>query len=302
MKRKISILLLLVMFTIGANAQLLYKISGNGLQKPSYIVGTYHLAPAAFADSIKGIHEAVNNTNQVYGEIDMSLMEAPESMTKMMDAMMLPEGKTLQTILTKDQLSRLNTFLKNLMGADLSNPEVAQQMNKMTPQAIAQQLTVLMFLQKHMGQFDPTSLIDNYFQLVAKKNNEPVGGLETVDFQINTLFKGMTIERQTELLMCLVDNADYNEKLVEKTIDAFYAQDINKIKEVMDEKMGNSCDATPEEDAAIINNRNANWLTQMPAIMQAKPTLFAVGAAHLPGDKGMLSLLRNAGYTVEGMK
>jgi uncharacterized protein YbaP (TraB family) len=40
----------------------------------------------------------------------------------------------------------------------------------------------------------------------------------------------------------------------------------------------------------------------MPAIMKQAPTFFAVGAGHLPGEKGVLQLLRNAGYTVEGVK
>ena len=39
----------------------------------------------------------------------------------------------------------------------------------------------------------------------------------------------------------------------------------------------------------------------MPALMAQKPTLFAVGAGHLPGTKGVLHLLRQAGYKVEGV-
>ena len=70
----------------------------------------------------------------------------------------------------------------------------------------------------------------------------------------------------------------------------------------MDMKLNSHCDATPEEEAAILSNRNANWLTKMPDIMAQKPTLFAVGAGHLPGDKGVLNLLRQAGYKVEPVK
>ena len=39
----------------------------------------------------------------------------------------------------------------------------------------------------------------------------------------------------------------------------------------------------------------------MPSIMADKPTFFAVGAAHLAGDDGVLSLLRKAGYTVSAV-
>ena len=59
MKKKFSIIVLLVIAIMTTNAQLLYKISGKGLSAPSYIVGTYHLAPASFADSIPGIRQAM---------------------------------------------------------------------------------------------------------------------------------------------------------------------------------------------------------------------------------------------------
>lgn len=51
--------------------------------------------------------------------------------------------------------------------------------------------------------------------------------------------------------------------------------------------------------SALIYNRNADWLRLMPAIMQARPTLFVVGAGHLPGDRGVLEGLRKMGYKVE---
>ena len=70
----------------------------------------------------------------------------------------------------------------------------------------------------------------------------------------------------------------------------------------MDRKLGGKCDSTPEEEDMLINNRNADWVEKMPGIMTSKPTFFAVGAAHLPGDKGVLQLLRNAGYTIEGVR
>ena len=54
--------------------------------------------------------------------------------------------------------------------------------------------------------------------------------------------------------------------------------------------------------ALLIDNRNADWAAKMPAIMAAKPTFFAVGAGHLAGPKGVLQLLKDAGYTVEAVK
>lgn len=292
---------LVVMTTMSMQAQLLYKITGNGLTKPSYIIGTYHLAPVSFADSIPGLTEALAASEQVYGELDMTDLMSPENMQKMQAGMMLPEGTTLSKLLTEEEMGRLNVVLKELMGVDMTNAMVKQQLDALSPQALQTQLSLLIYMKKHDG-FNPQATFDGYFQQVAQQQGKGVGGLETPEFQVQTLFKGMTLERQKQLLMCLVDNKEYTELMAERLVKAFFAQDLVGVKAVMDEKEQNQCDSTPEEDDQLIYSRNANWIKLMPQIMKDKPTFFAVGAGHLPGDKGVLQLLRNAGYTIEGVK
>lgn len=300
MKKMFLTLLLTVMATTGMNAQLLYKISGKGLQKPSYIIGTYHLAPVSFVDSIPGLRGALAESEQVYGEIETADMTSPENIAKMQQAMMLPEGKTLTELLTPEQMQKLNATMRELLGVDMSNPMVAQQMNKMLPQALVTQLTVIMYLKKHSG-FNPTQSFDDYFQEQAVAQGKPVGGFETMDFQLQALFGSISIERQIELLMCFLNNREWEESQVDNIVEAFFAQDLNRIETAMDEKQDNSCDATDEENELLIYGRNATWLEKMPEIMQQKSTFFAVGAAHLVGERGVLAGLRNAGYLVEGI-
>ena len=293
--------MLLMLVAIAAQAQLLWKISGNGLQKPSYIIGTYHLAPVSFTDSIKGLKEALEASEQVYGEIVMADMMKPENMTKMQSAMMLPEGQTIDKLYTEEEMARINTMLKSIMGVDMTNPMVAQQLGKITPQALQTQLAVLMYLKKHTG-FDPNQTFDGYFQQEATAKGKPVGALETIDFQIEILYKGMSMERQKQLLLCLADNMEFNEELTENVVKAFFSQDLDGIEEAMNAKLNNTCDGTPEEKEILIYKRNDNWIKQMPEIMKQKATLFAVGAGHLPGERGVLAQLKKAGYTVEGVK
>lgn len=59
MKKKTFITILLALVAFTANAQLLFRISGNGLAAPSYIVGTYHIVDESFVDSIVGIRQAL---------------------------------------------------------------------------------------------------------------------------------------------------------------------------------------------------------------------------------------------------
>lgn len=301
-KRLLAATVLAVLTVTSASAQLLYKISGKDLKVPSYIIGTFHLANATFVDKIAGVKDALTATDQVFGEVPFDDMLNPDTLKVIQAAMMLPDGQTLKTVLSAEQYKKLDAVLTQMMGVGLSNPQVNAQMGKMSPAALSAQLQVLMFMQKHMGEFDPLHGFDQYFQTQAKHNNEPIGGLETVAFQTALLYKSYDMQRQVEQLMCMIDNMDFYEKIAEKMAQAFYAQDIDALKAAMEEKLGNTCDATPKEWAQFIDNRNVDWVRKMPAIMAAKPTFFAVGAGHLPGPKGVLQLLKDIGYTVETVR
>ena len=294
-------MLLLLLAAITVQAQLLWKVSGNGLQKPSYIIGTYHLADASFTDSITGLKAALDASEQVYGEIIMADMTSPENMQKMQAAMMLPDGQTLDKLFTADEMTRINALVKSVLGVDMTNPMVAQQLGKLTPYALQVQLGVLIYLKKHPG-FNPNEGFDSYFQKEAAAKGKGVGGLETFDFQINTLYKSATMERQKQLLLCMADNLEFTEEQTENVVKAFFTQDLDGIEKAMDAKLNNTCDGTPEEKETLIYSRNDNWMKQMPEIMKQKGTFFAVGAGHLPGERGLLAQLKKAGYTVEGIK
>ena len=202
-------MLLLLLAAITVQAQLLWKVSGNGLQKPSYIIGTYHLADASFADSINGLKAALDASEQVYGEIIMADMTSPENMQKMQAAMMLPDGQTIDKLYNADEMARINALVKNVLGVELTNPMVMQQLGKLTPYALQTQLGVLIYMKKH-PVFNPNNGFDSYFQKEAAAKGKGEGGLETLDFQLNTLFKSATMERQKQLLLCLADNLEFN--------------------------------------------------------------------------------------------
>lgn len=302
MKKLATLLILALLTAAEAGAQVLYKVSGNGLEKASYVIGTFHLANTSFVNEIAGVKDALTATDQVYGELKWDDLTNMDSLMVMQKKMLLPEGQTLKTVLNAEQYNKLDAFVKKTMGVGLSNQQIFAQLGKATPGTLATQFQVLLYMQAHMGEFDPTNTFDQYFQAQAKKNNEPTGGLETMAFQGDLLYASTPMERQVTQLMCLLDNEKYYTDLMDRMAKAYYSQDLNKLKEVMDEKLSATCDATPEEQTALIDNRNADWARKMPAIMAAKPTLFVVGAGHLPGEKGLLTLLKGAGYTVESVK
>ena len=127
-------------------------------------------------------------------------------------------------------------------------------------------------------------------------------GLETMDYQIAVLYKGTTIERQKQQLFCMIDNSEYYSLQMKELSAAFFAQDMQALWEITEEKLDNQCDSTPQEDEVLIFGRNSAWAEKIPAMIGEAPTLFVVGAAHLPGERGVIELLEAKGYTIDAVR
>ncbi len=300
MKQRVFLLFLSVLFVCSASAQLLWKVEGKNLAKPSYIMGTQHLAKQSFVDSVPGLRDAFAVCEQVYGELSLDALSDPVAVQRMQLAMMLPGEQTIDQVLSADEMARLNAFMTQWMGADFSNP-MLQPMKRMTPAALNAQFQLLMGIKIEKG-FNMEQQFDAYFLKTAAEQGKRVGGLETLEFQTQVLYGSTTLERQKEQLMCLVDNQTYMYDITKRLITAFYSQNLAAVEQVMNEKMHNSCDATPEEEEVLIYGRNADWAKRLPPIMKQGSTFVAVGVAHLPGERGLLALLKKAGYTVSPVK
>lgn len=280
---------------LSANAQLLWKVSGNGLNEPSYIIGTHHLAPFSIMDSIAGLRNAMNETRQVYGELKMSEMQSPATMQQMQKTMMLEGDTTLTSLLSPEDFATANKFCKENLMMDLSMA------TKLKPAFLLNNVVVAAYI-KHIGKFNPQEQLDTFFQSQATSNGKKVDGLETPEFQFNLLFNGYSLERQAQLLMCTINNIDTEVESLKKLTDAYMRQDLSTMLRISEERKGNQCDPLPGEEDAMIYDRNKAWSVKLPAIMKDAPTFVAVGALHLPGEKGLLNLLKKQGYTVEAVK
>jgi uncharacterized protein YbaP (TraB family) len=298
MKQLFGTLFLAISFIGTANAQLLYRVSGNGLEEPSYIIGTYHLASASFVDDIRGAHEAMAAVEQVYGEVDTGNLDGAQQL--MLEAMMLPEGRRIADLFTEEEMSRINAYVREVMGVDLSNPFVAEQLGRMRPSALAVQLLMLQFM-KITPDFDATNLIDEYFQKEARKVGKRVGGFESVEFQMELLYGEKSDEEERDELLELVDNNAETFATMQEMTEAYFSFDMKSIRSLTERDLHNG-DMTLEEFKELITDRNRRWVEAMPEVMREAPTLFVVGAGHLPGNEGVIALLREAGYKVKPVK
>lgn len=298
MKQLFGTLFLAISFIGTANAQLLYRVSGNGLEEPSYIIGTYHLAPASFVDDIRGAHEAMAAVEQVYGEVDTENLDRAQQL--MLEAMMLPEGRRIADLFTEDEMSRINAYVREVMSVDLSNPFVAEQLGRMRPSVLAVQLLMLQYM-KITPDFDATNLIDEYFQKEARKVGKRVGGFESVEFQMELLYGEKSDEEERDELLELVDNNAETFATMQEMTEAYFSFDMKSIRSLTERELHNG-DMTLEEFKELITDRNRRWVEAMPEVMREAPTLFVVGAGHLPGNEGVIALLKEAGYKVKPVR
>lgn len=301
MKKLIAIVALVATTFVSANAQLLYRITSDSQQKPSYIVGTFHLEDGSYIDKIPGANAALDEVDQVYGEIDIKSMTNPDTIAATQQMTMLPDGKTLKDILTAEQFEKLDKYVTSIVGTGISNPMLFQQMGKMNPSTLDNTLTIMKFLKKMQGKFNPNNIIDLCIQQTAIQKGKKTYGFETMAFQTKLTF-GRPMNEMIEQLMCSIDNSEFYDKQTLLLLDAYHEHNIEKLMEITYMKMGNSCDMTEEYMNDLIFNRNSDWAKKIPAIVKNSPTLFVVGAGHLGGEKGVINLLRKAGFKVEGVK
>ena len=287
--KKIILSFATLIIALSGNAQILYKVSDNGAKGDSYVMGTHHLAPISIIDSIKGFNAAINSVDAVYGEIDQSEMNSPQTQQKMMMAAMAPTDSTLSKVFTKEQFDSIDNVIKKYSGGQAS----LAMLDAMKPSLVSQQLMILMNMQV-IPNFNPMQQLDTHVQTIGIQANKEANGFETVEFQINVLF-GDPISKQAEDLLESIRKEEKMKSFSFDLYNAYITQDIEKVRQLMiDPDLG----LEPEDEAKMLTNRNINWVTQLKTILPQKSVYVCVGAGHLPGENGVLNLLRQAGYTI----
>lgn len=295
MKKNLLFVFCLLVAAVSAQAQLLWKISGNGLKSPSYMIGTHHLAPLGVLDSIAAFPTIKQEVAQVYGEVKMTDMQTMQM--QMMKYMMMPQDTTIAMLLDAGQLAVVKDTVSKYAGA-----AVLPALDRIKPNVLSQQL-VMMLLAMRIPGFNPMQQLDSELQKMATQSGKQTGGLETIDFQAQLLF-GQPLSKQAADLYELVQDVSMVVKFNQLVYDLYMKQDLQKIYELAysEEYLGKFGNSTLADYEMILDRRNRNWAQQMPAIMAEAPTLFAVGALHLPGNQGVIELLKQQGYRVEALQ
>jgi len=271
-------------FTVTAQAlenSLLWKISGNGLSKPSYLYGTIHITCDATLD--KNILSALDATKQLYLELDT---DDPNMQAEMMGMVMMKDGKKISTLLSKEDYALVSDFVKTNSGMPLS------MMDTMKPFIVSAMVYPAM-----LGC--PMQSFEGELAKVSAEQKEEVYGLETVSEQMD-VFDVIPYENQMkELVKMAKEGIDKSKGQFKLMMDAYARKDLNALMAMMNDAEN---PMYSDHNDVLLTNRNKNWIPKIEKAAREKPTFFGVGAAHLAGDDGVIKLLRKKGYKVEAVK
>ncbi len=260
------------------NRTLVWEINGDGLSKPSYLMGTIHIICKEDYFWTDAMQKALNNTEKVCMEMDMDDMGLQ---MKVGQAMMLPEGKSLKDFFTEAEYKKVAEYAEKT----LSLPSMM--ISKMKP------VMLYTMMSTKAIECPVTESYEMNIMSKAKANKTEIIGLETADEQIAALDK-MNADSVAHYIVESIDNKGVPSiKETAKLMDAYKQQDLDALTQLMlqSEQMAGGLDA-------LLYERNKKWIPIMTDIARRQATLFAVGAGHLGGENGVIELLRKAGFKV----
>lgn len=267
------------MFTTQTNVQeqsLLYKLEGKNI-KTSYIFGTIHMLPQADFEMPRKVKDAFEQSDELYLELDM---DNPEMMREMMSKMMLAEDDKLANHVDSMEYKLLDAYLEQNLGMGFA------QFNRFKPVYLSS--TVMSsFVGKQIASFEMT------FVSMAKEAGKELKGLETAGEQL-AIFDSISYEEQLDDLVEMLEDPVEAKSLFSNLVKKYKSENIDSLYNYTLSYFDNDQEMIDK----LLLNRNKNWAEKIPKISREKKVLYAVGAGHLGGERGVIQLLRDKGYTL----
>ena len=259
---------------------LLWKISGNGLEKPSYLFGTIHMLCSDQAYLSESLKTAIRNCDQVYLEVDMdNLFE----MLGLLKSMKMNGDTTLADLLSQEDYDLVKDYFeKNSSLLPFSMLETYKPM-----------LAASTLLEASVN-CESAVAMEQLIMEEAKEQKKTINGLETMAYQMSifdSIPYGVQAKQLTAYIKKLESGEDDNSEY-DAMVDAYKNQDLGKIEKItVSSEMGMA-----DYSDLLLYNRNRNWVKKLKGILPGKSLVIAVGAGHLAGKNGLIDLLRKAGY------
>ncbi|MEO6315861.1 MAG: TraB/GumN family protein [Chitinophagaceae bacterium] len=258
---------------------LLWRISGHGLQKPSYLYGTMHLNDKRlfkFGDSVyhaieqsEGLAIEVN-PDEMAGYYANQLFDQVQKTQKLTDVLKNEDFRKYDDALSKK-------FKKP--AGEITTADIVKEKNK--------------WMTDYLEKGEMPTFVDAYLYNIARRQGKWVGGIEDIADQAG-LLEDMVDKSDIEYLLAgeAASGKTATNHVLEQMIDVYTSQDIEALNFLL-----NGHTSAANRDRLLIR-RNVKMARRIDSLSSLRTMFLAIGAAHLPGDSGVIYLLRQRGFTV----
>ncbi len=284
--RRLTLIHLLLVSCILAHAQraktsntLLWRITGKGLSKPSYLYGTIHLMDKKVFFLGDSVYSSIDRSEGFASELDLNTMgmEMINHMMKEEEEKQGREPVKVKDVVSPEIWERYKTTLAEKFGKKAENVTV-EDLDEMKD-ALESEI---------FEKGDMPTFLDAHLFGLAKKKGKWVGGIEDMQDQLEHITRDEKIENKIQVAL-------YDEDYYRSGIDWMIKMYINQQLDSIDAMMYR--EESGEKDHIMIK-RNLKMVRRMDSLSAIRSMFFAVGAAHLPGDSGVIALLRGKGFEV----
>ncbi len=285
--RLLSILFFLF-FALSSQAQetpktLLWRISGNNFTRPSYLYGTMHTADKRVYFLGDSVYNSISFCDGFAMEIDPR--ESIDTFLNSLESKALNIGyrNSIENSLVKKDSG---SYKRKQWELDSAYTKLRQRYYDLSSRDIAR----LRKAYRQRDRNDMNTTFDLYLFDLAKTQGKIMGGLEDISGRSAMLDE---IGNSFDPDLFLKNQRKKYVDVFEWLIVNYTAAELDKLHEFS--KLGQ----TAREISIMLNNRNDIMAKRIDSLGQIRSTFSAVGAAHLPGDSGVINLLIQKGFTVE---
>ncbi len=287
-KNSITLLLVLLLSTVQGFGQkktaakypsLLWEITGNGLTKPSYLFGTMHVSSKMVFHLSDSFYLALKSVDAVALELNPDTWQGEMvSMNRIKqnysEFARSPRGDYLN-----ENSFRISKYDEDLKAALSSEPTIVN--------------SLLYRSYKEKEDFEEDTFLDLYIYQTGRKLGKRGTGVENY-FETEKIVMEAYADMAKEKKRKMIDtDGESRYDILEKTQDAYKRGDLD-LMDSLDRMMDRS-DAFMEK---FLFKRNEIQAKSMDTIMRKNSLFVGVGAAHLPGRRGVIELLRSMGYSL----
>ncbi|MGD8742823.1 MAG: TraB/GumN family protein [Granulosicoccaceae bacterium] len=259
---------------------LLWQIS-SAQGKTSYLFGTIHVDDPAVINLPTPVSSAFNRCDS----LTLELLPNPDLAQQSIGMMLFQDGRTLASVAGNDIARRsVQALAARGMPRDM--------VMRMKPWAVMVTLSVP---ENNTGQFLDFRLYER-----AIKRGMHTHALETYTEQVG-IFDAMSMREQTRLLENTLDELDTLPGFFRRLTQAWLTRDLKALQAISDEQMPADDPTSARLMHDLVDKRNRNMLERIQPRLREGNAFIAVGALHLPGEEGLINLLRGQGYTVTAL-